>query len=92
MTKRFAPLAALLVAALAGCAPMCQSPWDYCNAVINPNGCPNCNFGARYNSSFVPMNGTPATTPIEPTPATEEARERASEEPLEPSPSDSEGL
>lgn len=69
MTKSFAGLAAVLVATLAGCAPMCQSPWDYCSAVLGCNGTPNCNFGARYNSQFVPMNGTPPTTPVQPKPA-----------------------
>jgi hypothetical protein len=48
---------------------MCQSPWDYCNAVLDGSGTPNCNFGARYNSSFAPMNGTPPTTAVAPTPA-----------------------
>jgi len=92
VTKSLAGIAVVFAAALAGCAPMCQSPWDYCNAVINPSGCPNCNFGARYNSQFVPMNGTPPTTPIAPTPALEEARDAASEQPLEPSPSDRDRL
>ncbi len=88
MTKRFPIAAAALVVAIAGCAPMCQSPWDYCNAVINPNGHPNCNYGARYNSTFAPMYGTPPTTPVEPTPALEQQRAEAAEEPLEPLPSD----
>ncbi len=69
MTRAFAALAAILTFSLAGCTAMCQSPWDYCNAVLDGCGTPNCNFGARYNSTFAPMNGTPATTPIEPTPA-----------------------
>lgn len=69
MTRAFAALAAMLSFSLAGCTAMCQSPWDYCNAVLDGSGTPNCNFGARYNSSFAPMNGTPPTTPIEPTPA-----------------------
>jgi hypothetical protein len=85
--KSFAGLAAVFVAALAGCAPMCQSPWDYCNAVLGGNGTPNCNFGARYNSQFVPMNGTPPTTPIQPTPAAAKQGETEAPQPLE-APSD----
>ncbi len=69
MTNHLAGLAAVLLAVASGCTAMCQTPYDYCNAVINPNGCPNCNFGARYGSRFAPMFGTPATTPLEPTTA-----------------------
>ena len=69
MTRAIAALAAMLTFSLAGCTAMCQSPWDYCNAVLDGSGTPNCNFGARYNSAFAPMNGTPPTTAIEPTPA-----------------------
>lgn len=86
MKKCFAGLVAVFAASLAGCAPMCQSPWDYCNAVLGGNGTPNCNFGARYNSQFAPMNGTPPTTPIQPTPAVANEGEDAPE-PMEP-PSD----
>ena len=66
MTRAFAALAAILVISQAGCTSMCQSPWDYCNAVLDGSGTPNCNFGARYNSSFAPMNGTPPTTAVAP--------------------------
>jgi hypothetical protein len=67
--NRSASLAVLvLAAALSGC-PMCQTPFDYCNAVIGPGGCPNCDFGARAGSAFAPMGGTPATVPRGPTPA-----------------------
>lgn len=59
----------VVVLALAGCCTTCQTPWDYCSAVLGPSGCPNCDFGARYGSLFHPMYGTPATTPISPTPA-----------------------
>jgi hypothetical protein len=68
--KRSARLGQLVLAiVLSGCGPMCQSPWDYCNAVVGPGGSPNCNFGARAGSAFVPMDGTPATTARGPTPA-----------------------
>ncbi len=85
MKKCFAGLVAVFAASLAGCAPMCQSPWDYCNAVLGCNGTPNCNFGARYNSQFAPMNGTPPTSPVQPTPAV--VKEGADAQPIEP-PSD----
>jgi len=73
VTRLTAAVAGLVLAVVSGCAPMCQTPFDYCNAVLNPNGCPNCDFGARYGSRFHPMNGTPPTTPITPTPATPDA-------------------
>lgn len=60
--------ACLLLAVMSGCA-MCQSPWDYCNAVIGPGGCPNCDFGARCGSAFAPIGHSPATTEMGPTPA-----------------------
>jgi hypothetical protein len=63
-------LGAAILAAATGCAPMCQSPWDYCNAVNGPHGTPNCNFIARYNSRYAPMYDTSAA--LEPTPAAEE--------------------
>jgi hypothetical protein len=66
---------------------MCQSPWDYCNAVLGANGTPNCNFGARYNSQFAPMNGTPPTTPIQPTPAAAKEGDAEAPQPLD-APSD----
>ncbi len=69
MTRAFSALAAVLMMSLAGCTAMCQTPWDYCNAVVDGSGTPNCNFGARYNSKYAPMYGTPPTTPVEPTPA-----------------------
>ena len=65
--KRFA-LFALLLAAMAGCS-MCQSPWDYCNAVVGPGGCPYCDFGARAGSIYAPMGPIPPTTEIGPTAA-----------------------
>ncbi len=68
----------VLLLALAGCCTTCQTPWDYCNAVLGPGGCPNCDFGARYGSLFHPMYGTPAATPLTPTPADSSA------EPVEP--------
>jgi hypothetical protein len=58
-------LAALV---LSGCT-MCQSPWDYCNAVVGPGGCPYCDFGARAGSIYAPMGPTPPTTPLRPTTA-----------------------
>jgi hypothetical protein len=67
--KSFLSLAVwLLAAACTGCA-LCQNPWDYCNAVIGPQGCPNCDFGARCGSMFAPMGATPPTTAVGPTPA-----------------------
>lgn len=75
MTRAISALAATCILSLAGCTAMCQSPWDYCNAVLDGSGTPNCNFGARYNSAFAPMNGTPSTTPVEPTPAEGEPAE-----------------
>ncbi len=71
MIKSIALLGAALVTAATGCAPMCQSPWDYCNAVKGPCGGPNCNFIARYNSRFAPMYDTATTESLEPTPAEE---------------------
>ena len=67
----------VLLAVISGCA-MCQNPWDYCNAVIGPGGCPNCDFGARCGSAFAPIGHTPATTELGPTPA------GATSEPAEP--------
>jgi hypothetical protein len=62
--------AAFLLAAFAltGCT-MCQSPWDYCNAVVGPGGCPYCDYGARAGSIYAPMGPTPPTTPLRPTTA-----------------------
>jgi len=54
-SRSFAVVVAL--ALLAGCK-MCQSPWDYCNAVPGPNGCPNCDFGARRGSIYAPMDSS----------------------------------
>lgn len=72
MSKSIAWVGAVLLAAATGCAPMCQSPWDYCNAVTGPNGTPNCNFIARYNSRYAPMNDVAVETgALEPTPAFE---------------------
>ena len=59
----------ILAMGLSGCGAMCQSPWDYCNAVVGPGGGPNCDFGARAGSAFAPMGGTPVTTARGPTPA-----------------------
>lgn len=61
-------IGALLLVVFSGCA-MCQNPWDYCNAVLGPNGCPNCDFGARCGSAFRPIGHTPPTTELGPTPA-----------------------
>jgi hypothetical protein len=68
--KRYARLARfVLPVVLSGCGAMCQSPWDYCSAVVGPGGTPNCDFGARAGSAFAPMGGTPVTTARGPTPA-----------------------
>ncbi len=51
----------LLFVALAmpsGCR-MCKSPFDYCNPMIGPSGKLNCDFGARRNSVFHPMDDDP---------------------------------
>lgn len=50
-------LSALIAAtaALTGCS-MCCSPFDYCAPVAGPDGAPNCDFGARRNSAFHPMD------------------------------------
>jgi hypothetical protein len=77
-------LVPVLLALIAGCCTTCQTPWDYCNAVIGPDCGPNCDFGARYNSRFHPMYGTPPTTPLEPTPAAAEGEQPP--EKVEPSP------
>ncbi len=84
--KRFA-LFALLLAAMAGCS-MCQSPWDYCNAVVGPGGCPYCDFGARAGSIYAPMGPIPPTTEIGPTaaPARKPAAESTPPELDEPPP------
>lgn len=74
-----------LMAAISGC-PMCQNPWDYCNAVIGPRGCPNCDFGARAGSKFHPMGVTPPTTEIGPTPAGAPEGESEAPAPVEESP------
>jgi hypothetical protein len=82
--KRWANLLLVaLVAASAGCA-MCQSPWDYCNATIGPNGCPYCDFGARAGSAFHPMGGTPPTTERGPTEARLPAADEEDAETVEP--------
>lgn len=51
---------ALLVALAStlGCR-MCQAPFDYCNPMIGPSGVLNCDFGARRNSVFHPMDDDP---------------------------------
>jgi hypothetical protein len=48
----------LLLSSLAGCR-MCLSPFDYCNPMIGPSGCLNCDFGARRNSAIHPMDDDP---------------------------------
>jgi hypothetical protein len=69
MKRHYRALAALaFLAAACGCS-MCQSPFDYCNAVTGPDGGPNCNFGARRGSIFVPMDDSAGSTPMGPTPA-----------------------
>jgi hypothetical protein len=45
----------VMTAALSGCS-MCCSPFDYCAPVAGPDGAPNCDFGARRNSAFHPMD------------------------------------
>jgi hypothetical protein len=72
MDRRLAAFAALVLAMLSGCA-MCQSPFDYCGPVSGPNGCPNCDFGARRGSLFAPMDGTADGDGSGPTLATEGA-------------------
>ena len=53
------PLAmVVLAAALCGCR-MCQSPFDYCNPMIGPDGALNCDFGARRGSVLHPMADDP---------------------------------
>jgi len=69
MKSSTATLAGLaLVASMAGCA-MCQNPFDYCAPVIEPDGCPNCDFGARRGSQFHPMAGTGNAERLTPRPA-----------------------
>ncbi|MEX2114045.1 MAG: hypothetical protein WD845_12715 [Pirellulales bacterium] len=46
------------LASLSGCR-MCQSPFDYCNPMIGPSGTLNCDFQARRNSVFHPMDDDP---------------------------------
>ena len=74
----------LAMLALSGCT-MCQSPWDYCNAVVGPGGCPYCDYGARAGSIYAPMGSTPPTTPLGPTtaPASETAPKPEAAEPAE---------
>jgi hypothetical protein len=48
----------LLVGLLAGCN-MCQNPYDYCGAVVQPDGCMNCAFNTRQGSVFAPPPGSP---------------------------------
>lgn len=84
-------LVPVLLVSLGGCCTTCRTPWDYCSAVIGPDCGPNCDFGARYNSRFHPMYGTPPTTPLEPTPAATEGEAPAKVEPspeVEPIPDD----
>lgn len=45
----------VLAAALSGCS-MCCNPFDYCAPIAGPDGRPNCDFGARRNSAFHPMD------------------------------------
>ncbi len=86
MQVRFATLAALaLLASLSGCA-MCRNPFDYCGPVVDSGGCPNCDFGARRGSVFAPMDGTPATTALEPTPASSPSDARPSDQPQDETP------
>jgi hypothetical protein len=86
MKVRFATWAALaLLAALTGCA-MCRNPFDYCGPVVGPSGCPNCDFGARRGSIFAPMDGTPATTALEPTPAASPSDAPPSDQPQDETP------
>jgi hypothetical protein len=73
----------VLLAVTSGCA-MCQSPWDYCNAVIGDCGCPNCDFGARCGSVFAPIGHTPATTEKGPTAAGGTSEPTKQAEPAEP--------
>lgn len=82
----FAIVAALaLLASLTGCA-MCQNPFDYCGPVIGAGGCPNCDFGARRGSLFAPMDGIPATTALEPTPAASPSDAHPTEPPPDETP------
>ncbi len=60
-----------VVASLSGCA-MCQDPFDYCNPVVGPGGCVNCEFGARRGSVFAPMEGDSALAAMDPTPVRQE--------------------
>jgi hypothetical protein len=87
--KHFAIVILLTLAAVSeGCA-MCQSPWDYCNAVIGPHGCPYCDYGARAGSAFHPMGGTPPTTEIGPRQA--KPSKPSAEEVESPAPAEAEG-
>ncbi len=75
MKLEFKLSAALAALALACGCRMCQTPFDYCAPVLRgPQGCPNCDFGARSGSMFHPMeDGTPPITPLTPTPIQPEA-------------------
>ena len=67
MKRALPSLAAMLLAAfLCGCS-MCQSPFDYCGPVEGPDGCPNCDFGARRGSLYAPMDDSAQGTQLEPT-------------------------
>jgi hypothetical protein len=51
--------AIVLVALVCGCR-ICQSPFDYCTAVVGPDGHPCfCDFSARMNSVYSPPPGAP---------------------------------
>jgi len=79
-------LAALAIwSSTTGCA-MCRNPFDYCGPVVDAQGCPNCDFGARRGSMFAPIDGTPATTAFEPTPA--KAPNKVPNSPKDQTPSD----
>lgn len=53
----------VMTAALSGCS-MCCSPFDYCAPIAGPDGAPNCDFGARRNSAFHPMDEDSATSDV----------------------------
>ncbi len=64
MKARFGILAVLaLLASSTGCT-MCQDPFDYCNPMFGPNGCLNCDWGARRGSAFHPMADAPPANTV----------------------------
>ncbi len=60
--------AAALLSALAGCN-MCQGPFDYCNPVLGPTGCLNCDWGARMGSAVRPFEEEPVVGTASPAPS-----------------------